>query len=150
VWRHPLAVDVTGPWAAAIVARGFRPATPTMWVVEGLLPYLSATDQRGVLDDIVALSAPGSRIVLERAVAIEDSPEARERLETFGRMTGLPIDDVLARTDPPDPALVLRGAGWSADTVTIDALSTRYGRKVALDGNPAAPSRGGFVTAGLR
>lgn len=149
--RVPIAVDVTAPWAALIVARGFNPGAPTMWVLEGLLPYLNADDQAALLDDIAALSARGSRTVIERAVAIEDSPEARERLATFSRMTGLPMDDVLARADPPDPEAALRRAGWSADHIGVGELALRYGRSMTVDGSPSAPtpSRGGFVTARL-
>ncbi|WP_243077198.1 SAM-dependent methyltransferase [Microbacterium sp. SS28] len=147
--RVPIAADVTGPWASNIVAQGFRPSEPTHWVLEGLLPYLAAHDQGAVLDDVVHLSAPGSRAVIERAVPIEDTPEARERLETFSRATGLPMDDVLARADPPDPVDLIVRAGWSAESTPIAELEHRYGRALRPgdDRQAAGASRGGFVTA---
>jgi len=148
VHRIPLAADVTKAWAGSLVRSGFRPGEPTMWVLEGLLPYLDADDQRALIDDVVHLSAPRSRVVIERAVALDASAVTQERLETFSRLTGLPMDQVLARTDPPDPARLLAGAGWDATTTTIADLEVRYGRPLSLDGTPAdTSSRGGFVTA---
>jgi methyltransferase (TIGR00027 family) len=147
--RIPLAADVTEPWAARIVASGFSPGTPTHWVLEGLLPYLSAHDQRGVLDDIVALSTPGSRAVIERAPALTDSPETREQLRTFSITTGIPFDDLLARTDPPDPADALASAGWRTVSVTLEELENRYRRplQVERDASGSVSQRGGFVLA---
>ncbi len=149
--RVPLAADVTAPWASLIVAHGFSPGEPTHWMLEGLLPYLSAHDQQGVLDDVVALSAPDSRVVIERAPALTDTPETREQLRTFAAATGIPFDDLLARTDPPDPATVLEAAGWASASVSVEDLESRYGRPLGVErGEPAPQSqRGGFVTAHL-
>ncbi|MFK4837701.1 SAM-dependent methyltransferase [Microbacterium sp. ZW T2_14] len=153
--RTALAADVTAPWASAIVRAGLRPDHPTHWVLEGLLPYLGAHDQSALLDDIIALSAPGSRAVIERAPALTDTPETRERLQTFSLATGIPFDDLLARTDPPDPAEVLTAAGWAVDEVAVHDLERRYSRPLRIDrdepeepSEPSQPSqRGGFVTA---
>lgn len=146
-----VAADVTEPWASRIVAAGFSPAQPTHWVLEGLLPYLSSYDQHALLDDVVSLSARGSRAVIERAPALQDSPEARERMRTFSAATGIPFDDLLARTDPPDPAAVLAAAGWDSELVTLEDLENRYARRmpVARAEPSTASGRGGFVTAHL-
>ncbi len=146
--RTGLGADVTAPWAAAIVRSGFRPDQPTHWVLEGLLPYLSAHDQSALLDDVVDLSAPGSRAVIERAPALTDTPETRERLETFALATGIPLDELLARTDPPDPAAVLGGAGWAVAETAVAQLELRYDRPLRVVPDEAADGeqRGGFVT----
>jgi methyltransferase (TIGR00027 family) len=146
--RRVVAADVTAPWASAIVRSGFRPAEPTHWVLEGLLPYLSAHDQAALLDDIIDLSAPGSRAVIERAPALTDTPETRERLQTFALATGIPFDDLLARTDPPDPAAVLAAAGWTVAEISVPDLERGYGRPLGVDRTDSpADQRGGFVTA---
>ncbi|MDL9979049.1 SAM-dependent methyltransferase [Microbacterium candidum] len=153
--RIPIPADVTGPWASAVVAAGLRPDLPTHWVLEGLLPYLTAHDQAGVLDDVLALSGPGSRAVIERAPALTDTPETRERLETLSLATGIPFDELLARTDPPDPAEILRHAGWLVEEVSVADLEQRYARPLTPEREPGAdpeassgPSqRGGFVIA---
>ncbi|MFB7884519.1 SAM-dependent methyltransferase [Microbacterium sp. NPDC056057] len=146
--RTALGADVTAPWAAAIVRSGFRPDQPTHWVLEGLLPYLSAHDQSALLDDIIDLSAPGSRAVIERAPALTDTPETRERLETFALATGIPFDELLARTDPPDPAVVLGAAGWSVEETRVEDLERRYARPLRVDRDETATAeqRGGFVS----
>lgn len=143
--RVAVAADVTESWAGRIVSRGFDPRRPTMWILEGLLPYLSAHDQAGVLDDVVHLSGRGSSAVIERAPALEDTPESRRRLQEMAQATGMPMDELLARADPPDPAEVLSAAGWATEEVTVAALERRYGRTLGLDGTPAGESRGGFV-----
>lgn len=146
--RRVVGADVTAPWASAIVRSGLDPAEPTHWVLEGLLPYLAAHDQAALLDDIIDLSGPGSRAVIERAPALTDTPETRERLQDFARATGIPFHDLLARTDPPDPAAVLAAAGWSVAEVSVADLERRYDRPLAVDrSESAADQRGGFVTA---
>jgi methyltransferase (TIGR00027 family) len=148
--RVPIDVDVTGPWAARAVAAGFRPNQPAHWVLEGLLPYLASHDQRALLQDVIDLSAPGSRAVIERAPQLTDTPETRERLRTFALTTGIPMDELLARTDPPDPAAVLAEAGWDVTPVPASNLETRYARPLQIGRDAAAvppPQRGGFVTA---
>jgi methyltransferase (TIGR00027 family) len=146
--RRVVAADVTAPWASAIVRGGLSPAAPTHWVLEGLLPYLSAHDQAALLDDIIDLSGPGSRAVIERAPALTDTPETRERLKTFAAATGIPFDELLARTDPPDPAAVLAAAGWTIAELSVLDLERRYDRPLVSDRtDSAADQRGGFVTA---
>lgn len=145
--RVAVAADVTAPWAATIVAQGFIPSQPTHWVLEGLLPYLSAHDQASVLDDVIHLSAPGSAAVIERAPALEDTPETRERLRELALATGMPMDEVLALTSPPDPAAMLSAAGWVVSDLTVADLERRYRRPLSA-GSPAdSKGRGGFVIA---
>lgn len=149
--RIPMAADVTAPWASSLVAHGLAPSEPTHWVLEGLLPYLSAHDQRAVLDDIVSLSGPASRAVIERAPALTDSPETRERLRAFSAATGIPFDDLLARTNPPDAAGLLAAAGWETRAVSVEDIESRYSRPLRVErGQPTpASQRGGFITAHL-
>lgn len=46
-----------------LVADGFDAALPTLWVWEGVTPYLTAAARQSTLSEIVALSAPGSWLV---------------------------------------------------------------------------------------
>lgn len=146
-----VAADLAEPWRAPLAAAGFDAGTPASWVVEGLLPYLSAAAQQDTLDSIVALSAPGSRAVLERAVALPHSDDIDGKLAEFSAQTGLPMTELLARADPPDPAEVLGAAGWQAQAHSVTAVCARYGRRLALTDDGPAPEpdadRGGFVTA---
>jgi methyltransferase (TIGR00027 family) len=61
----PVAVDLArerlGP---ALGGAGFDRQTPTTWVWEGVVPYLSAEEVRATLTQVAELSAPGSRLVV--------------------------------------------------------------------------------------
>jgi methyltransferase (TIGR00027 family) len=158
-----LPADLSLPWREPLLGAGFDPAQPTTWVLEGLLPYLDAASQHAVLDEVAALSAPGSRAVIERAVALPKTDDIEAKLREFSEQTGLPMSELLARADPPDPVELLEPAGWRCSSHTVEELCSTYGRVLSLE-CPAetgtevpAPeqqpnqdqSRGGFVTAWL-
>ena len=162
----PLPADLSLPWREGLLAAGFDPARPTTWVLEGLLPYLDAAAQGAVLEEVAALSAQGSRAVIERAVALPKTEGIEAKLREFSEQTGLPMSELLARADPPDPAELLDAAGWRCTGHTVEELCSMYGRVLSLaapdatgpggpaPGGPALEqqptpdqSRGGFVTA---
>lgn len=152
--RRRVSADLGADWVDALLAAGFDADLPTAWIVEGLFPYLSAQAQAFTLDTIVGLSAPGSRAVIERSVALPDGPDLEERLSAFAAQTGLSMQDLLARANPPDPALALESAGWTVQQHGVRELVARYGRVLELQPGSAQPSddgqsRGGFVTAEL-
>lgn len=77
--RVPVATDLRGNWAAALIAAGFDPALPTTWVAEGLLMYMHGADCDRLMETVTAVSGPGSRIVAEyfdRVPVEEDMPVA--------------------------------------------------------------------------
>lgn len=160
-----LPADLSLPWREPLLAAGFDPSQPTTWVLEGLLPYLDAAAQHAVLGEVAALSAAGSRAVIERAVPLPKTDDIEAKLREFSEQTGLPMSELLARADPPDPVELLEAAGWRCSGHTVQDLCSRYGRVLSLDAsvgagtpNAAQPgaenqgqdqSRGGFVTAWL-
>lgn len=58
-----------GGWTKALLGRGFDPALPTVWLLEGLLYYLSDADVAGVMKDIGSLSAKGSAVFHDAVTA---------------------------------------------------------------------------------
>lgn len=167
-----VATDLSRPWREPLLAAGFDPKQPTTWVLEGLLPYLDAAAQLAVLEEVAALSGSGSRVVIERAVALPKTDGLEAKLRDFSLQTGLSMSELLARADPPDPAELLESAGWHCSEHTVPELCSMYGRNLSLaestetdstEADPAetsAPgpeqtggsgtsgqSRGGFVTA---
>jgi methyltransferase (TIGR00027 family) len=156
--------DLSLPWREQLLAAGFDPGQPTTWILEGLLPYLDAASQHAVLVEVTVLSAPGSRAVMERAVPLPKTDDIEAKLREFSEQTGLPMSELLARADPPDPVELLEPAGWRCSGHTVEELCSTYGRVLSLDAPDAeqpgpretAPdqpnqdqSRGGFVTAWL-
>jgi hypothetical protein len=100
--------------------------------------------------------------VLERAVPLPNSPEVESRLEAFSVTTGLPMSELLARANPPDPVELLHGYGWTADLHSVDRVAAQYGRTLQVPGSPwvemgepepsegkptDSATRGGFVIA---
>lgn len=137
-----------GPsWDYALIAAGFDRRRRTAWIVEGLLPYLLPDAQAGVIATIARLSVPGSRAVVEHAAPVGESPELVDRLRTFAAETGLPIDGLLARANPPDPGRLLAERGWSVQEHTITELAERYGRSLAADAVPGEPGEGSALAA---
>jgi methyltransferase (TIGR00027 family) len=150
-----VASDLELPWREPLVAAGFDPLQPTTWILEGLLPYLDASAQLSVLRDVAALSAPGSRAVIERTVPLPKTDDVEAKLREFSLQTGLSMAELLARADPPDPLELLTAAGWQCSGHSVQELCATYNRVLSLDApgestppQPAsAQSRGGFVTA---
>lgn len=60
--RTTVATDFTtrGQWSRDLVAAGFDEATPTVWILEGLLMYLSLEDTKELMREIGRISAPKS------------------------------------------------------------------------------------------
>ncbi len=62
--RITVAVDLREDWPAALAAAGHDPATPPVWIAEGLLIYLPKDAVELLLARISAQSATGSRMGL--------------------------------------------------------------------------------------
>lgn len=60
--RIAIGVDLTRPWVPELLQAGFDPDQPTIWLVEGILPYLTADDVDGLMATISRHSAPGSHL----------------------------------------------------------------------------------------
>ncbi len=58
--RHPIAINLRQPWADLLVTEGYQAQTPSVWLLEGLLYYMSETQVHDLLGTITSLSAPGS------------------------------------------------------------------------------------------
>ena len=127
-----VATDLSQPWREPLLAAGFDPKQPTTWVLEGLLPYLDAAAQLAVLEEVAALSASGSRVVIERAVPLPKTDDLEAKLRDFSLQTGLSMSELLARADPPDPVELFESAGWRCSEHTVPELCSMYGRSLSL------------------
>jgi len=85
---RPVPIDLRQDWPAALKAAGFDPSLPSAWLAEGLLPFLPADAQDRLLDDVSALSAPGSRLASEVAPMVSSAAD--------GGLSG-PLDAVTQR-----------------------------------------------------
>lgn len=62
--RAVVATEFTerGRWGADLVAADFDKDVPTVWLLEGLLMYLSLLDTKALMSEMGKLSAPGSAV----------------------------------------------------------------------------------------
>jgi methyltransferase (TIGR00027 family) len=132
--RTALPVDLRSEWPAALTDAGFDPNVPTAWLIEGLMAYLTADEAALLLTRVGALSAPGSRLSLERNNAARTLAEGdRNGIEEYATLWkgGLGADT----------ADWLGDHGWGTETHSLREVAASYGRPAPDD------SLSGFLTA---
>lgn len=101
-----LAVDLNGRgWSKALLAEGFDPGQPTVWVAEGLLMYLQPATVGAMLQEMAEVSAEGSvflglSVTEEMITRMRDRPNRSRLLSKF--IYGCPAD----------PTQMLAHVGW--------------------------------------
>lgn len=129
--RRPVAADLRGPWAEKLAEMGFDSLRPTMWLVEGLLMYLTPEACDRLLYGITSLSAGGSRLALEY---FESTPR-REDLSTVDDVESAVVERFLSLFQegpsvPPHPWLDVHG--WDIEITTLADEIASHGRDIPL------------------
>jgi methyltransferase (TIGR00027 family) len=130
-----VAGDLRDDWAAALRASGFDAGVPTAWLAEGLLQYLPPDAEHALFERIDELSAPGSRLAVERTANL-DRLAAGGRLAEVAERTGLPMDTLMTSGARPDPADWLTGQGWAVTDEQVPTVAARYHRDLTDPGLP--------------
>ena len=147
---HTVAIDLRHDWPAALRAAGFDATAPTAWSAEGLLAFLPSDAQDRLLDNITALSAPGSLLIAENmsgrdgaASALQDGMhEAVGRWRAYG--FDIEMTDLWYFGDRHDVAEYLHARGWAIDQFTMAELYAEYGQ--TLTGSAAETADFGSFT----
>lgn len=112
VTRNEVAVDLRGDWLPELKGAGFDPGRPTLWIVEGLMFFLTPEQATNLLGVLGSASAPGSWLGVDfvsRALLRGPfSREFRRNLEEDGTPW-------LFGTDEPEEYLA--SVGWKARDV---------------------------------
>ena len=58
--HHLIPADLTQPWKEKLLESGYRPESPSVWLIEGLLMYLLEEQVHALLKAVSDLSSPGS------------------------------------------------------------------------------------------
>jgi methyltransferase (TIGR00027 family) len=148
-------IDLREDWPAALQAAGFDPARPTAWLAEGvLIGFLPPEAEVRLLDNIISLSAPGSRLAADYGSVTDTSTESQQQAQqmTDGwRRHGLDLDiaDLSYPGEHTDVAAHLQARGWNVLRFRLAELFTAAGlaELQTPDQFPAATI--GFVTAVL-
>ncbi len=88
--RRAVGIDLRQDWPEALRRIGFDPREPTAWIAEGLLVgFLAPAAQDRLLDDVTALSAPGSRAAADyfpegQPLVLSQEHELAKRWRRFG------------------------------------------------------------------
>jgi len=124
--------DLRGDWLSDLTAAGFDASTPTAWIAEGLLIYLTADENERLITTLSGASPPGSRLALTLG--------GRGSLDVPGETTSAVVEDdaplgsyasvnAMWRSEAPDdPATWLAQHGWNADVFSARERAAAYGR----------------------
>ncbi|MFE7135775.1 SAM-dependent methyltransferase [Streptomyces sp. NPDC057638] len=148
--RRPLAIDLRGAWTTALLDSGFDPGEPTAWLAEGLLLYLPAAAEQGLIAAVDRLSAPGSTLAFEtKDISAEPDRVLRGPLYTALReRLGLDLPALFAPGPRPDSAGALRARGWKVRVRTPYEFTALHGRGPLPEPDDAlAANRWTFATA---
>jgi len=135
--RTVLAVDLREELPARLIGAGLDPATPTAWLPEGLLIYLSPGEVRRMLSDVTTMSTVDSQLAFEHGTIAtstmvgmaEEAPALRDYTDLW--KGGLDVDT----------AAWLAAHGWRARAHAAATVAEAYHR-------PGPPdSAGAFLTA---
>jgi methyltransferase (TIGR00027 family) len=121
--RSAVEVDLTGSWQEKLASSGFEPSIRSLWLLEGLLFYLTDAHLRRILDEVTGLAAPGSLLGFDVVNSITlTHPLTRDWLE------------MQAASDAPwlgaldDPLAYLAARGWKATLTQPGQPDANHGR----------------------
>jgi methyltransferase (TIGR00027 family) len=149
--RTTVAIDLREDWPAALVEAGFDPKLPTAWSAEGLLVYLPPDAQDRLFDNVVALSAPGSRIATEHMDLRDIPADWADRLTERSRRIGSNINlaELFYSGDRNPAADYLKDHGWHIDVQTTSQIYAANGFELPDDELASFGAGSGYLTATL-
>jgi methyltransferase (TIGR00027 family) len=134
--RHPVGVDLTAGWDAALRAAGFDASLPSAWLLEGFLYFLAKPDVVDLLNRVSELATTGSWIgldVVNKAMLTSTWTRHWNDRMTAGDVPWLFTED--------DPVALLERFGWRAQATQPGIGAAGYGRRpydaaAGTDGSP--------------
>ncbi len=135
--------------AEALVDGGLDPASPAVYVLEGLTMYLGEAVLRRQLTALAAASAPGSRLTTDFLPARQAGPGAerrKRRAQALGRAGSGEVLRLLV--DRPGAVSLVEACGWRVD----EAVAARAAAQALLPRRSRLPTdavseHGTFVAA---
>ncbi|AHI00573.1 SAM-dependent methyltransferase [Kutzneria albida] len=125
--RLVVPADLREDWLGPLLTAGFAPDRRTVWIAEGLLPYLTGADARALLTDVHSVSAIGSRIALEHDdPAVFEAPLMRRMTE----LSGVDLVNLVGDGVRDDPLPWLAQRGWRTSATNPAERAVAYQRPV--------------------
>jgi methyltransferase (TIGR00027 family) len=149
--RRAVGIDLRDDWPTALLDNGFDKTAPTAWIAEGLLVYLPPEAQDRLLDNITALSAPGSRIATESIPDMSIFSEDRSQAERW-RQEGFDLDlsELVYLGERSHVIDYLTARGWLSTARTNRELYAANGFTFPEDEAMAAFADASLFTATLK
>jgi methyltransferase (TIGR00027 family) len=155
--HRTVGIDLREDWPAALRAAGFDAAQPTAWLAEGvLIGFLPPQAEVRLLDNVIALSARGSRLAADHGSVIgssEDAPQQAQKItDALGRH-GFDLDygELIYPGEHTDVAAHLGDRGWEVIRYRLHDLLTAAGLPELQSADQQGPAENiGFVTAVLK
>ncbi|VEG52004.1 methyltransferase, putative, TIGR00027 family [Mycolicibacterium aurum] len=149
--RRTVGIDLREDWPTALREAGFDPSQPTAWIAEGLLIYLPPEAQDRLLDNISALSAPGSRLATEhmdaKALTGDWAKAMTERARRHG--SDINLQELFYSGPRTSAAEHLRAQGWRTDVLSGSAAYEANGFQAPADNLIAMAGDSGYLSAEL-
>jgi methyltransferase (TIGR00027 family) len=122
--RSTIRVDLReSTWPEALLGTGYQPTSPSIWLIEGLLFYLTRAAVHGLLEKLGALTATGSLLgldVMNRGLFF--SPVAWLQRAALAQR-GAP-----GRFGTNDPERLMARHGWDPDATQPGEEGAGFGR----------------------
>jgi methyltransferase (TIGR00027 family) len=129
--RRAVGIDLRRNWPEALRRIGFDTAEPTVWIAEGLLVgFLAPAVQDRLLDNVTALSAPGSRAAADylpesQPRLLSQEHELAKRWRRFGYRSDMA--EFTYPNEHHDAAESLAALGWRTVVTELEKLFTATG-----------------------
>ena len=109
-----IAMDLRQDWASALLAAGFSPAIPTVWLAEGLLLYLPAAAERELMATIDRLTGTTGTFAFEVKLGVESAAVRGSSIYTTAReQIGVDLLALFDTEPRPDSAGDMAERGWT-------------------------------------
>ncbi len=108
----------TGDTASSLLAHGFEPSQPALFVIEGVTMYLRQEDVQRLLDQLATISTGESRLVVDfyPPTAVGTAKDHRQlRLQRLAR-TGS-SESFRLTLDRGQAVALVQNSGWDVDVV---------------------------------
>lgn len=112
--------DVTHDWRAQLIEAGFARERPTVWLMEGILPYLKPDDIAKLLANIQDMSSSGSRCGFDDGQELYRSFAEACNIHEFG--------GIISFNSPEIVGDELQRRGWTLTSSLCSELASDYGR----------------------
>ena len=149
--RRTVGIDLREDWPKALRQAGFDPSQPTAWIAEGLLIYLPPEAQDRLLDNVTALSAPGSRLATEhmdaKALSGEWAKAMTERAQRHG--SDINLQELFYSGPRTSAGDHLQAQGWRTEVLSGSAAYAANGFEPPADDLLAMAGDSGYLSAEL-